>query len=114
MAWGRRAFLVLAGLATLALTGCWFTEPDRAEALALISARIRSGFGPGERLLANLAFRRGKEAGDGRYEMFVDYELVSTMAEIGLFNTAMRVGERQPVLAERYVFLRTGGDWVLQ
>ena len=114
MALKRRAVLVSSGLATLALGGCWFSEPDRAEALALISDRIRAGFGPGEKMLANLIFRKGDELDDGRYEVFVDYELVSTMAEVGLFNTALRAGERQPVLAERYVFVRAGGDWVLQ
>jgi hypothetical protein len=98
----------------LGLGGCWVSEPDRAEALAMISTRIRAGFGPGEKMLANLQFRKGDDLGDGRYEMFVDYELVSTMAEVGLFNTALRVGEHQPVLAERYVFVHDGGEWVLQ
>lgn len=107
-------FLVSVGLVSVGLSGCWFNEPDRAEALAVISTRIRSGFGPGEKLLANLVFRKSEGFDGGRYAVFVDYELVSTIAEIGLFNTAMRAGERQPVLAERYIFVRTGGEWVLQ
>ena len=111
MVLGKRAFLVSVGLVSVGLTGC---EPDRAEAMAVISARIRSGFGPGEKLLSNLVFRKSEDLDGGRYAVFVDYELVSTMAEIGLFNTAMRVGERQPVSAERYIFVRNGGEWVLQ
>jgi hypothetical protein len=82
--------------------------------MAMISSRIKSSYGPGEKLLANLTFRKGAVREDGSYAMFVDYDLVSTVAEVGLFNTATRAGERTPVLAERYIFVRSGGEWVLQ
>jgi hypothetical protein len=107
---GRRAVLLL----MIGLSRCSSDGPDQAEALAMISVRIKSNYGPGEKLLANLSFRRGEGRDDGSYAVFVDYDLVSTVAEVGLFNTATRAGERTPVLAERYIFVRSGGEWILQ
>lgn len=109
MAVGRRTILLLA----LASTRC-SGGPDQTEALAMIAQRIKTSFTPGEKAMSNLIYRSSEERPDGSYALFVDYELVSTIAQVGLFNTAIRAGERETVLAERYIFVRVGGDWVLQ
>jgi hypothetical protein len=110
MVTGRRAALLI----LIGLSRCGSGEPDQNEALAMIAARIKASYGPGEKMLSNLTFRKGAVLADGSYAMFVDYDLISTVPEIGLFNTATRAGERTPVLSERYIFVRSGGDWVLQ
>eukprot|EP01037_Dinobryon_pediforme_P002683 gene2683-2722_t len=86
----------------------------RIDPMQLRCARIKASYGPGEKLLANLTFRKGGAREDGSYVVFVDYDLISTVPEIGLFNAATRAGERTPVLAERYIFVRSGGEWILQ
>lgn len=100
-------------LLALAVTGC-AGGPDQSEALALIATRIRTSFGPGEKAVSNLVYREGEELTDGRYAVFVDYELLSTLRQIGPFNTLVKAGDREPILAERYIFVRAGDDWVLQ
>ena len=80
----------------------------------MIAQRIKTSFGPGEKAMSNLIYRKSEEMPDGNYALFVDYELVSTIPQVGLFNTAVRAGERETILAERYIFVRAGGDWVLQ
>jgi uncharacterized membrane-anchored protein len=109
MTGGRRAVLLLALAATRCSSG-----PDRAEALAIIAQRIKTSFVPGEKAMSNLVYRKSEELTDGSYAVFVDYELVSTIPQIGMFNTAVKAGEREAILAERYIFVRTAGDWVLQ
>ncbi len=109
MALGRRAVLLLALAATRCSGG-----PDRIEALALIAQRIRTSFGPGEKTMSNLVYRKSEELTDGSYAVFVDYELISAIPQVGLFNTAVKAGEREAILAERYIFVRAEGDWVMQ
>jgi hypothetical protein len=110
---GRR-WTCIALTMCLAVGGCWSSGPDHAEALAQIAMRIRSAFGPGEKTLSNLIYKRGEEMDGDRYAVFVDYDLISTMPEIGLFNTPMRAGDHLSVSAERYIFVSTRGEWTLQ
>ncbi len=109
MAMGRRAIVLLA----LASTGCT-RGPDQIEAMAQIAVRIRTNLGTGAKSMANLVYRKSEAQAEGTYAVFVDYELLSTIPQMGLFNVAVKAGERDEVLAERYIFVRIGGDWVLQ
>ena len=100
-------------LGLLALGSCSGSAPDQAEALDQIAKRLRQSFAQSERL-ENLAWLRGVELEGGRYAVFVDYDMVSTMPEIGLFNTQIKTGERSHVVAERYVFVRSSTGWALE
>ena len=100
--------------ATVMVAGCSASGPDQADALDQIAARIRAGFAVGEKTLANLAYTKGGELADGRYEVFVDYDLISAIPEIGLFGRQARSGERAHVSGERYVFVRSSAGWTLE
>jgi hypothetical protein len=110
--WTRRA--ALAASVAAALVGCSPAGPEQAEALQQIAERIRGGFSVGEKQLANLTYKNGIEMDDGRFAVTVDYDLISTMPEVGLFNTQLRAGQASHVADERYIFVRSGGEWKLQ
>lgn len=102
-------------LAVAALVGaCSQSGPEKAAALADIADRIRARFAPGEQRLENLVFKSSKDLGGGRSAVFVSYDLVATMPEIGLFNTVVKSGERSHVDGERYIFVRSSAGWTLE
>ena len=105
---------VFGALGLVLLSRCSSSEPEEAEALQQIAENIRSQFGVGEKQLANLTYKKGIAMDDGRYAITVDYDLISTMPEVGLFNTQTRAGQTNHVTDERYVFARVGSDWKLQ
>ncbi len=109
--WRRRAIFVPV---LVWLAGCSSSGPGEAEALQQIGERIRAGFGVGEKQLANLSYKNGLDLGDGRYAVAVQYDLIATMPEMGLFNTQVRPGQINHVSDERYVFVRSGGEWKLE
>jgi hypothetical protein len=109
----RRAMLAVPFALPLLVAGCFDGEPDPAEAVDQIARHIRANLPQGESRLENLKFVSGKKSKDG-YDVFVDYDLVTTMASVGLFNALNRPGDRQHVAGERYGFVSGAKGWTLQ
>ena len=111
-AWRRRGLLAVAALAWLG--GCSSSGPDEADALQQIGDRIRSGYSVGEKQVTNLVYKSGIDQGSGRFVVLVDYDLVSTVPDTGVFSTQERSGQSTHVSEERYTFVKSGGDWRLE
>lgn len=110
--WRRRGLMAVAALVLLA--GCSPSGPEEAEALQQISDRIRAGFSVGEKQLTNLVYKSGIDQGSGRFVVLVDYDLISTVPDTGVFSTQERAGQSTHVSEERHVFVKSGGDWRLE
>jgi hypothetical protein len=98
----------------IALAACSGAGPEKADALDQILQRLRQNITVGEQRIDNLAYHAGKNLGDGRYEVTVDYDLVALAPTMGLFNTVNSRGSSQHVEAERYVFAKSSTGWVLE
>jgi NADH:ubiquinone oxidoreductase subunit H len=106
----RRGFFGL----VMALSACGDSGPEQADALAQIAARIRAPYQMGEKRLSNLTFKSMTDLGGGRYAVFVDYDLISTMPELGLFSTTFLGGSTVHMNGERYVFTRSDVGWKIE
>ena len=104
---------VVSGVLVWSLAGCSDDAPDQADALEQITQRIRQSFPNGERRVDNLSFVSGTLGGDGRYTAVVNYDLVTVMTSIDLFNTVNKPGESDHVVGERFVFGKTDKGWAV-
>jgi len=98
--------------------GCSSNGPDHAEALQQIAERIRTSFPMDEKRLENVTFKKATAMPDGRYAIFVDYDLVATLPDLSTMSAPTAVGTRTHIVGERYMFARSslaeGRAWVLQ
>jgi hypothetical protein len=108
----RRGLAALAAMSALA--ACSKSAPEQADALDQIMQRLRQTITAGEQRIDNLAYKSGHDLGGGRYEMFVDYDVVTLVPTMGLFNTVNGRGSLQHVEGERYVFVSGTKGWVLE
>jgi len=107
----RRA---LGALLVGAVSGCSNSGPSKADAVEQIRQKLRQTIVVGQEQIDNLTYRDGKDLGDGRYVVMVDYDHVSLVPTIGLFNTVNGRGSRDHIERERYVFVQSGKGWVLE
>ena len=105
----RRAVLAM----PVVLAACSDNALEQDDALDQITRHIRDGQPQGESRLENLVLKSMNKTANG-YDVFVDYDLVSTMPSVGLFNTLNHTGERQHVAGERFAFVRGANGWVIQ
>jgi hypothetical protein len=109
----RRSLVLLPLLVTLGLVACSDDGPEKTEALDQINRQLLDTLPQGEQRVQNLVFVSGG-AVDGGYEIFVDYDLVSTMPSVGLFSTVSKAGDRQHVGGERFLFVKGAKGWQIQ
>lgn len=107
-----RRRVLLSGV--LALAACSESGPDQVEALAEITKSIRSQYPMNEKRLQGLLFQESNDLADGRFEVFVQYDLVANMPDYGLFGTQFAAGYKTHIEKERYVFKRGPRGWVLE
>ena len=100
-------------LAALPLANCSDDAPETADALERINQHLRASLPQGEQQIQNLVYVSGSKTDEG-YQVFVDYDLVSTMASVGLFNTISKAGDLQHVAGERFLFVKGAKGWEIQ
>lgn len=108
----RRVSAIAITLA-LPLAACSDSGPDQADALDQITQHLRQGYPTGEKRIDKVTFVSGKLAPDGRYEMLVDYDLVTVMTSLDLFNTVNKPGTTDHIEGERFIFAKSDHGWML-
>ncbi len=104
----------LLGAMLVGLAACSESKPEKADVLDKVADHIRSSYPRGAIRIDNLVFKSGNLRGDGSYEVYVDYDLITVMKQPGLFDGINQPGDREPVIGERYVFVRNDNRWVVK